>query len=66
MELKHCPFCGGEIDERGAECNYGKEIMTLNLKCKKCGTTFKFRSKWNVNPYKEAIEAWNRRVDNAD
>ena len=28
-ELKPCPFCGGEIDERGGQCNYGKRIMTL-------------------------------------
>ena len=63
MELKPCPFCGGEIDECGGQCNYAKETMTLNLKCKGCGTAFKFKSKWTVNPYKEAIEAWNRRVD---
>ena len=33
--LKACPFCGGEIDERGVLCNYDKKIMTLDLKCKK-------------------------------
>lgn len=57
-----CPFCGGEIDERGGQCNYGKKIMTLDLKCKQCGTIFKFKSKWQENPYKEAIDAFNRRV----
>lgn len=61
-ELKHCPFCGGEIEERGGLCNYAKEIMTLDLKCKRCGTVFKFKSKWIVNPFREAIEAWNRRA----
>ena len=25
MELKPCPFCGGEIDERGGRCNYEKQ-----------------------------------------
>ena len=25
-ELKPCPFCGGEIEERGGQCNYGKKI----------------------------------------
>ena len=64
MELKPCPFCGGEIDERSGQCNYGKKIMTLDLKCKKCGTIFKFKSNWLVDPYSEAIKAWNRRVDN--
>ena len=43
IEFKPCPFCGGEIDERGRQCNYGKRIMTLDLKCDKCGTIFKFR-----------------------
>ena len=63
IKLKPCPFCGGEIDERGGQCNYGKRIMTLNLKCDKCGTIFKFKSNWLVNPYSETIEAWNRRVN---
>ena len=44
-ELKPCPFCGGEIEERGGLCNYGKHIMTLDLKCKGCETTFKFKAK---------------------
>lgn len=57
-----CPFCGGEIDERGAQCNYGKKIMTLDLKCRKCGTLFKFKSQWHENPYGEAIQAFNRRA----
>ena len=61
-DLKSCPFCGGEIDERGGQCNYEKKIMTLDLKCKQCGTIFKFKSKWRVNPYSEAIEAWNHRI----
>ncbi len=43
--LKPCPFCGGEIEERGGQCNYGKKIMTLDLMCRKCGTLFKFKSK---------------------
>ena len=60
-ELKPCPFCGGEIDERGGQCNYGKTIMTLDLKCRKCGTIFKFKSQYRENPYREAIEAFNRR-----
>ena len=62
--LKPCPFCGGEIEERGGLCNYGKHIMTLDLKCKGCETTFKFKVKWETNPYNAAVEAWNRRVDN--
>lgn len=61
-ELRECPFCGGEIDERGGQCNYGKKIMTLDLKCRKCGTIFKFKSQYRENPYREAVEAFNRRA----
>ena len=62
-ELKSCPFCGGEIEERGGQCNYGKKTMTLDLKCKQCETIFKFKSKWNENPYQEAVAAFNRRTN---
>ena len=65
-DLKPCPFCGGEIEERGGQCNYGKHIMTLDLMCRKCGTLFKFKSKWIENPYREAVEAWNRRSGEED
>lgn len=66
MELKPCPFCGGEIYEVGVRCNYGKKVITLDLLCDKCGSIFKLRSKWSENPYAEAIEAWNRRYDDGD
>lgn len=62
MNLKPCPFCGGEIDERGGQCNYGKKTMLLGLRCKECGTIFKFKIKWEDNPYREAVEAWNKRT----
>ncbi len=65
-ELKPCPFCGGEIEERGAQCNYGKKIMTLDLMCRKCGTLFKFKSKWIETPYREAVESWNHRAGEED
>ena len=61
-ELAPCPFCGGSVDERGAQCNYGKKTIMLDLKCNICGTIFKFKTKWETNPYLEAIEAWSRRV----
>ena len=65
-DLKPCPFCGGEIEERGVQCNYGKKIMTLGLMCRKCGTLFKFKSKWIETPYREAVESWNRRAREED
>lgn len=65
-ELKPCPFCGGEVEERGGSCNYGKHTITLDIKCGECGTIFKFKSNWKLNPIPEAIEAWNRRSSDAD
>lgn len=40
--------------------------MTLDLMCRKCGTLFKFKSKWIETPYREAVEAWNRRAGEED
>ena len=62
-ELKPCPFCGGEVEETGGSCNFGKKIMTLNVKCRKCGTSVALKTAWNTNAYSEAVEAWNRRVN---
>ena len=64
QKLKPCPFCGGEIDGPNfVQCNYGKKIITLGLTCKKCKTGFKFRAAFVEDPYTEAREAWNRRVN---
>ena len=59
-ELKPCPFCGGEVEETGGSCNFGKKIMTLNVKCRKCGTSVAMKTAWKTNAYIEAVEAWNR------
>ena len=40
------------------------KIKALDLKCKGCETTFKFKAKWLSDPYNETHEAWNRRADN--
>ena len=56
-ELKPCPFCGGEVEETGGSCNFGKKIMTLNVKCRKCGTSVALKTAWRTNAYLEAVEA---------
>ena len=61
-ELKPCPFCGGEVEETGGSCNFGKKIMTLNVKCRKCGTSVALKTAWKTNAYLEAVEAWNHRA----
>lgn len=62
MELKPCPFCGGEahLDREDIFCDCGAK-MELPLYVYGAGDCNGFPS------YKEAkalmIEAWNRRVD---
>lgn len=57
MELKPCPFCGGEAEV--INNGYFVDVSCKDMNCRgyadilSCKTT------------KEAIEAWNRRVDNA-
>ena len=66
VEFRACPFCGGEIDGPNfVQCDYGKNIITLGLTCKKCKTGFKFRADFTEDPYTEAREAWNKRVNDA-
>ena len=62
-KLKPCPFCGGEVEETGGSCNFGKKIMALKLKCKKCGTSVTLKTTWNINAHVEAVEVWNKGVD---
>lgn len=61
FELLPC-VCGGKLSETGALCNYAKKTLTLNLKCKKCGTTVRFKAAWSENPIHDAFLAWNTRA----
>lgn len=58
--LKPCPFCGSKRIIKGCVDNrllgWGE---AHNLMCRRCGVSTKdFATK------EEAIEAWNRRIDN--
>lgn len=56
-ELKPCPFCGGK-----ASCKPFKwiEFTSYHVCCEDCrASTIEF------DYAKEAVEAWNRRADNA-
>ena len=61
MELKPCPFCGGE-----AAIGSGEEVRTMRpelyyyIQCQKCravGWSYPFKSA------EQGIEQWNRRYD---
>ena len=61
IKLKPCPFCWGEA----ATVFYAGYIY---VSCEKCGATsemIKISEEYSAAE-KEAAEAWNRRVDNAE
>ena len=73
-ELKPCPFCGGEA--KLADNEFGEPVFDNNLaqvdfmysapdafwvECKDC-----FAMSGSYNTEEEAIEAWNRRAEDAD
>ena len=74
-ELKPCPFCGGEaklhVSHHGDFTDIHVEMITcINVRCKNCNarSEMKYANGHNRSyetAEKEAIEAWNRRIDNA-
>ena len=61
IKISPCPLCKGEVVDTVAKVNYSKMIVTLRLKCTKCGTTTSLTTKFRNNPYVAAIMAWNKR-----
>lgn len=57
-ELKKCPFCGGEAKVEYFKSINNVEIVAAEVMCTKCrASSGTYRTK------EEAIEAWNRRVE---
>ncbi len=57
-KLRECPFCGGKVKRVIG-------VMGLNFfKCKECGAVVSFDNDYYNTHKNEAIEAWNRRIDN--
>lgn len=79
IELKSCPFCGGEAAvfcERKSDYPYMMIpvfAVKCSVGCEKCGIYFRQNSVisraeyrapvTNRDRYEEAVEAWNRRVN---
>ena len=68
MELKKCPFCGGEAEIKRVE-NNGKDNVWIQCKECNCATSI-FTAPLNAIPkrvkldsdyFKRVIYAWNRR-----
>ena len=79
IELKPCPFCGGEaiLKQTAYGTNNGYARMGFRFECQKCGATAPgshgevlVALSTNTSIYcakddrGKAIEAWNRRADN--
>lgn len=76
MEIKKCPFCGGEavIQSQTKELPFSEEENFYFISCTKCGAKPYFASEICLyykadfeerrkNLIKKVIELWNRRVD---
>jgi Lar family restriction alleviation protein len=65
-ELKKCPFCGGEAEMNVNVGIYGYTPDIYCAICKCCGAKIEMVSD-NYNDLSTAvIDAWNRRVSDAD
>lgn len=66
-ELKLCPFCGGKVDFVFIN-HYTLASRRYDFICKDCGAQISMFAKVKYKSAemcdKEAIEAWNRRVNN--
>ena len=59
MELKRCPFCGGEAE--ALKVNYDRYYM---ITCKLCKIKLgKLTRSGAFQTQQEAIDAWNRRAE---
>ena len=57
IELKPCPFCGGEAEIQFGACDYNVyQVVCTNDGCNAMNG-------WDDTP-EQAAEAWNRRADN--
>ena len=58
-KLKSCPFCGGTVK---ASMYYNGLIAFCAMRCKKCH----IKTEVYTSKAEEAVELWNRRVENAE
>lgn len=69
MELKPCPFCGGEAEfKRAAIKTNGAWCDAVSVRCTACEARtgrvlYDARKHPNDEEYEIAAEAWNRRVN---
>lgn len=54
MELKPCPFCGGEAEL--CDNGYFVDVSCKHIQCRGFADTLRYKCE------EEAVEAWNRRA----
>lgn len=54
MNLKPCPFCGGEAEIVHSDC----KINDTRIQCTNCNV----KTSWWMGEIEELIEQWNMRV----
>ena len=72
MELKPCPFCGGEAEYKRTTIKTGGAWCdAVNVRCTVCDARtgrvlYDARKHPNGEEYEEVKEAWNRRVEGGE
>ena len=67
MELKTCPFCGGEPELRYTNDNHRKPFVACKFGCFNVPPCpLGHIVTWDYKTEAEAIEAWNRRLEPVD
>lgn len=66
IELKPCPFCGGEAYFRTPQKEKGNAMCGVSVECKKCGAMpyviFVYEFLSDTEKKEAAAKAWNRRA----
>ena len=58
-KLKPCPFCGADVESGVHIETIWDDKEKFRIMCENCGV-----STWDFKSIEQAVEAWNRRINN--